>query len=339
MDKKKIKFADCKKSVQVFVMDECSMFSHEMLNLVSRHTNMFAKIIFMGDRGQLPPVLDDNTMDVGKDSPVFDMVLPDYCKHELKTRVRQTEGNPIIDISDKIYELIFTNPSIQERDRLLREMMETKLDDKGHGHQIVKAHALWETYKNCSDDYLDTKVVAYRRRTVDSYNYHLRNYIHDNPVPIFIPKEIIYMNKTYFGKDIDEHDFVFYNSSEYIIQDTERGELEGIQVLYAFLEEKRSMPYIIGGRGSENYEIFEDRVNSLYEAKNYQEMWRIKDMFADFSYGYALTAYKAQGSTYRNIFIDVNDILTLNVLPLKRQLQSLYTAVTRASHNVYFIKS
>lgn len=54
------------------------------------------------------------------------------------------------------------------------------------------------------------------------------------------------------------------------------------------------------------------------------------DQFADIIYGYAITTHKSQGSTYKNVYIDMADIIQNNPND-KNSHQCLYTAVTRAS--------
>ena len=76
---------------------------------------------------------------------------------------------------------------------------------------------------------------------------------------------------------------------------------------------------------------------TYFSRKKFAEYHSYKAAFGDVSYAYAMTCYKAQGSTYKHIFVDMNDIRTTGPLSKKRKLQSWYTAVTRASHNVYLI--
>ena len=68
----------------------------------------------------------------------------------------------------------------------------------------------------------------------------------------------------------------------------------------------------------------------------YSKKFKFLEKFANISYGYCYTSHKSQGSTFKNVFVDVNDIITINISP-KRKLQALYTAITRASHSVYFL--
>ena len=52
----------------------------------------------------------------------------------------------------------------------------------------------------------------------------------------------------------------------------------------------------------------EKKINKLY--KEYQ--LNIVDCFAQLNYGYCITVHKSQGSTFKNVFIDMNDILDNN---------------------------
>ena len=71
------------------------------------------------------------------------------------------------------------------------------------------------------------------------------------------------------------------------------------------------------------------------KGKKWEDFYNFRDTFADVSYGYAFTAYKAQGSGFTNVYVDLNDILSTPISD-KRKLQTLYTAITRATHQVIF---
>lgn len=57
---------------------------------------------------------------------------------------------------------------------------------------------------------------------------------------------------------------------------------------------------------------------------------------ADLRPGYAMTIHKSQGSTYKNVFIDVPDILKCRSTELRNRL--FYVAISRAQENVYFLE-
>jgi len=69
----------------------------------------------------------------------------------------------------------------------------------------------------------------------------------------------------------------------------------------------------------------EKKINKLY--KEYQT--KIIECFAELNYGYCITVHKSQGSTFKNVFIDMNDIFANN--NINETSKCLYTAITRSS--------
>ncbi len=72
----------------------------------------------------------------------------------------------------------------------------------------------------------------------------------------------------------------------------------------------------------------EKKINKLY--KEYQT--NIVDCFAQLNYGYCITVHKSQGSTFKNVFIDMNDILDNN--NQNETSKCLYTSITRSSKSL-----
>jgi ATP-dependent exoDNAse (exonuclease V) alpha subunit len=83
------------------------------------------------------------------------------------------------------------------------------------------------------------------------------------------------------------------------------------------------------GKFKEFIDIWEKILGQLWEFYYYF----LIDQFAQISYGYAITTHRSQGSTYKNVFVDLNDIIKNNIYK-KEGFQCLYTAVTRASENL-----
>jgi hypothetical protein len=72
----------------------------------------------------------------------------------------------------------------------------------------------------------------------------------------------------------------------------------------------------------------EKKINRLY--KEYQT--NIIECFAELNYGYCITVHKSQGSTFKNVFIDINDILANN--NINETSKCLYTSITRSSKSL-----
>ena len=56
----------------------------------------------------------------------------------------------------------------------------------------------------------------------------------------------------------------------------------------------------------------------------------IIDNFANIVYGYAMTVHKSQGSTYENVYVDLNNIM----INKNEKKECVYTGITRSSENL-----
>ena len=59
------------------------------------------------------------------------------------------------------------------------------------------------------------------------------------------------------------------------------------------------------------------------------------DYLADIDYGYCITVHKSQGSTFDNVFLDLNNIVKYNYSDKK---QCVYTGITRTSKMLNILK-
>ena len=85
----------------------------------------------------------------------------------------------------------------------------------------------------------------------------------------------------------------------------------------------------ISSNGKKRDQILEKIVQQLWEFYYYYYI----DQFAQINYGNAITTHRSQGSTYKNVYVDLIDIITYNDVK-KEGYQCLYTAVTRAAENL-----
>ncbi len=337
-----------RKTHKVAVHDEVSMYDLDMINHTIMNTPFETKIIFVGDPGQLPPINENEENPTDEDSPAFYLF---QNKIILDQKVRQTEGNPIIELTDYIYENIF-NPygvSQHQLNNVLKRMLIPKFND-GVGYDVLSYDKFLSVYTNITRDFTDSKIIAYRNGNVDFYNDTVRNFIYNNPQNKIIQGELIYMNDTF---SLDRKT-TFYNSDEYIIQKENIFVHEGVECHQAFVDGSKYshlnlsqncymlIPTFTGQLELNRLMIYfnrciEDTQPRTQERKiAYAKKYKFLEKFAKVSYGYCYTSHKAQGSTFKNVFVDVNDIITVNISP-KRKLQALYTAITRASHSVYFL--
>lgn len=332
-------------AIPVFVHDEVSQYTQDMMNIVFDRTPIFSKIILIGDKAQLPPIDPQNKMGADADSPIFDIELPDECKHELTERVRQTKGNPILELSDVIREEIFGNENII---RILGLIQKPVLID-GYGFEFITYPELNEHIKDKNQ--LKTTVIAFRKKTVAWFNIEIRNFILNNPKDEVIENDIICMLDNFYHEQTDNHiDYILYNSDIFrlgkvytkFVRFSDGHKVHKIQVYIAKIINEKIKELIVPtptGRQEFNIALDEMAVKCKAGKMKWSVFWDFKKKFCYCTYGYSITAYKSQGSTYDSVYVDINDILLTLPLTPKRKLQTIYTAITRARYNVYFLKT
>lgn len=333
-------------NIPVFVHDEVSQYTPEMLDIIIKRTPMFSKIIFIGDRAQLPPIDPDNQMPPDSDSPVFYMDIPENCRHELDERVRQAEGNPILELSDVIREQIFGG---QRLDIVLNEIKNPKMID-GLGYDFVTYRGFLEHLKE--KDPLDTRVIAYRRNTISYFNPMIRNDRLNFPDKILVPGDIVTMTDSFYHEDeTGQINYVLHNSDTFEITKTHVGVFKKtvgkktyhIDAYFCNMRNQFGHFIVPTEHGELAFqEALTDIANRCKDRSsgvNWKEhFWPFKRNFCQYQYGYATTAYKSQGSTYKTVYLDINDVFMTGPLTPKRKLQTIYTAITRAQEDVYFLK-
>jgi len=335
----------CNKPHKVAVHDEVSMYDKDMIDYLLKNTDPITKIILVGDPGQIPPIkqADEQTGEMSdEDSPAFTMFSN---KVILTEKVRQTKGNPIIELSDLIYNEIFGSHNLT---LALNEMAKPKFND-GIGYEMLPSNKFLEKYINITKDFMDSKIISYRNDTVDMINRTIRNFVYNNPMQTIIGGELIYMKNTFSTDRYTK----FYNSDEYIISNVQEVTHKDVPCYQAYVD-RNNYPHLSKSQKCylmiptpQGDTVMKQKIwffdKTIREADNYNykmaaiaRKMKFLEEFSQVSYGYCFTAHKIQGSTYKNVFVYVNDILSVNISN-KRKLQTLYTAITRASHSVYFI--
>lgn len=73
--------------------------------------------------------------------------------------------------------------------------------------------------------------------------------------------------------------------------------------------------------------------NARTNSKLWKRFWEHKELFMDIRYAYAITAHRAQGSTYETAFVDYQDLLYNR--NRTEAFKALYVAVTRPTKRLY----
>ncbi|WP_345945929.1 helicase C-terminal domain-containing protein [Bombella apis] len=76
---------------------------------------------------------------------------------------------------------------------------------------------------------------------------------------------------------------------------------------------------------------------AVIEKERWYHLFIFKGTLLSLQHVYAMTSHTAQGSTFRNVFVDVGDIRRRERSNKKEMLQLFYVALTRTSEKVILL--
>jgi exodeoxyribonuclease-5 len=336
----------------IIMIDEASMVNEQILELIYEHKKPNAKVIFLGDIGQLPPIRTQSNQYYknrqnlfGKDSPVFD----GKNKSKLITRVRQGEESPILPFADNFWLNSRSNNPVENPAKGLRE---NAITDKGAilftpmfnniKTQIVDAFRKGLEDKN--DKYI--KVVTYRNATREAVNDYIHNTLFGKDSVEYNDGELIMFNAS-FGENIANSDEGRVVSAEGPIKDSETG--VSVFELAVHVNNDIEMVSVVAKEDQQKWKDYLNQQRAIY-----QNLYRTKDKgaglafrefkkkesrYANLDYAYAITSHKSQGSTYDMVVVDEKDIMSVGATDNKTKSQAIYTALTRARNISVIISS
>lgn len=286
--------------LDILVVDEASMVNRELFEYLQEAALRWGfKIIFMGDSFQLPPV-----------NEKYSKALIGQSSASLTTVMRH--DNQILTFATEVRSQIEKkNPKITLRDDNDDEEGVWALDEEDF-EQLIYA-AAQDGQFNDGDV---AKVVAWRNVKVAYYNNLIRHAIFGDkakPGYFLLNERITAGSPCSWGE-------------EPLMSTDEDGIIKGITEkrhpiytdFYVFelavekeYDKKEVKLYTVHPR---SVEALEDYFNELtHKAKaspsKWGDFWEAKEFFHDVRYGYAETAHKSQGSTYRDVYVDSEDIL------------------------------
>jgi len=342
------------------VLDEGSMVSDKLLAEIKKFMRADAKIIYMGDKAQLPPVGQET------DSKVFDTV--DY--YELTEKMRQAKTSPIINIGTKVA----ANVETSDENRKLNIIDNTDrqdIYDETSGSSIIWEKNLDKAldnfvsdFKNNPTDVNNVKIVTFNNQnhnnlqSVKNLNEQVREKLYgERSKEQFLPGELLTAYSRFSideGREVDK--ILLENSEDFIIDSIRSSTVNDFVSVYSKVKGNRTFNYsynvkILTLKNDEG-EIIEHEIPVIAaESKEkYREdlakLWKsdtqlalaLSKQFADLEYGYAITSHKAQGSTYNNVYVMEDNILgPSNGGSIKSKNQSLYVAVSRPKNKLVMV--
>jgi len=284
----------------ILFIDEASYIDSQLLGFIFQLTK-HCKIIFVGDPAQLTPVKSTGT-------PVFN---PMFSGAALTSVVRQAAGNPIVDLSTRFRNTVNSG-----------EFFKFKPD--GHHVKYLERDAFNQAiaaeFSRSDWRYSDSKILGWTNKCVIAFNQFVSTHVKGDPH--FQVGDYAVCNS-------------FFNQGRKSLKTEQLVQITGIS---ADLE-------CLGVEGN-NFSInseFAAFMPKTLQAKNARIklarsqnelhlVGEIEERWIDLRAVYACTINKAQGSTFDQVFIDLDDISRCN--SGDQIARMLYVAVSRARNHV-----
>ena len=333
----------------VIIVDECSMINDSLYDAIMQSCfDKNCKVILQGDSSQIKPVKQHTIAKTFK------------CTNtsELTQIYRQSGQNCVRDLLDIL------------RKKPLKEFQTTTSPD-GNIYVYDNAKDLISNTIDIFKEAVSTqnpnriKLIAYTNKRVQAFNKCIRSHIFkQDDLPEYVKGDIL------FGYDSTEcRGNSIENSGDYQIQAAFKTkemigpiEMEGWWVdVYDFDQEQYKTLFILSADNDpSSFAKLGEEIETIRQYAINAQGYRRKQAWTDYyklmgkfltpidivwdnrvircksiDYGYAISAHKSQGSSFDDVAVDINNILTCKDMVEVRQLE--YVAISRTRRNAYLL--
>lgn len=328
-------------SGSLVIIDEASMIDRELLRRLAQDAKeLDLKLLFVGDPYQLPPVAD------GSGTPIVFDVIPTL---KLTTVHRQAKGNPIIALATAFRQVLDGGayPVIRPHGEAIR-----RVDRTGFGGLIRERFTTAEYDRD--PNYC--RLVAWTNARVRQLNAYVRGLLlgPDARRYAYLPGETLIANEAIVANEevlLANETLVLVNKAEVAVYGPTTAGLSGswlevtttegadhrlfvpddLDAARRYLALLRRQAQALKGLTGEDSD------------RQARAAWRgyfeAKESFADLRPPHAVTVHKSQGSTYRHVLVQTEDIGQAVHYPGHLLARLIYVALTRAAETATFYGS
>jgi hypothetical protein len=335
------KSQDAKKNkqqkVDILIIDEASFIGNALFYEIDKavfESGRAKKILFIGDALQLLPInseREDEIPDEFKrfDSPVFHN--SSYKNFTLRKVVRN-DSFEIVDLFLQIRNLIEEKKGRRELFEILKIAKEKSIPRVSFfdtQNQFLSKYFELNNFKN-----EDNIIVAFTNDKVNFYNERARDFYYGGNAPDISEKDLFVVQTTTEKSNFYNSQVLGVDSFESAVEVIDADEVE-----YWHCKFEGESFKILKKREREKFrKILESLKDYAIKHKNpktkgvlWANYYETLETFLEYKYHYSCTVHKSQGSTYENVFIDMQGI---NYLSDEQFLRLFYVAITRASNSI-----
>jgi hypothetical protein len=312
----------------IVVIDESSMIGDDIWGHLAESLERYQGIvIFMGDIAQLRPVTEFGLPQL---SPVFSLIRNE---HTLTTSRRTAEDNPAFGLINKYREASLNSKMI------LTTHSKLTPDHKGY---MCSDKDLW--YKLLVEDTREAikegnlslvKAIAYTNNRVNDINNVVRGCIYGYDAPQFMEGEYIIAGSAILDS---EGNILINNNEEFQVNILREDVCDKTKLPIYWIETSKCLTplKVINYSALDAKDKYFKKLGSKARTNPalWDNYWEEYNSFADIRYLHAITAHKSQGSTYKHVYMDQDNIATIK--DSADRGAAAYVAVSRITDRINF---
>lgn len=301
----------------LIVVDEASMVSKTLMRFIEKAVRQHGcRFLFMGDPYQLPPVGEDNSAVWGlecRTAELHEVMRQKNAILTLVTDIRTRMAHPV-----PRFALAENNNGSEGVWRPSRAQFLSMIDLAAGAGDFTKPNG--------------AKVIAWRNALVDEMNLRIRNILWSPQAPRWVAGDRLTLLEP--ANDLD---------GEKQASTDDEGTVTSASVawhpifghikcwsLLVTLDDNRGV-HLWAIHADSQLDFLREKERLAADARNnarmWPEFWKFVEAFHNVRHGYAITAHRAQGSTYDTAFVAMYDILSnRNAVEARR---CLYVATSR----------
>lgn len=300
------------------IVDEASMINANLFRFIKQTADaQHVKFIFMGDPAQLPPVGESR-------SPIWNHC---HAASELRTVMRY--DNQILALATALRGQV-DHPApkfVRKTDNADGEGV--WVCGEGEFEQRILDAAGQGRFSQANN----AKAIAWRNVTVDAFNRRIRQRIFDNAAnTLWLPDDRIILLEP--AKDLNDETVATTDDEGRItrVEEEWHPTWREFKVWRVSVTTDDNRVIVLRVLHEDHRQLHDQRAEELAAAaradrRKWNSFWDFKESFHKIRHSYAITAHRAQGSTYEAAFVDWKDILSNR--NRSEAFRCLYVACTR----------
>ena len=316
---------------KLVIIDEASTIAEELWEFLQEDQaqgSIFGNVrmVVMGDPYQLPPVNEAESLALSVPT----------CHYSLTQVMRH--GGPILDWVTHIRENIHQKPQYPHTSVAIDRTGLWLCDTEQWFNTMAKGFKS-ENYRLNAQH---CRAIAWTNERVRYLNQKIRNFLGHGAHKWVVGERVIAM-APYFTEG--KSDCLLTNSQEAELLEFSEGEYGEYEVWFFVMRNDEDVTVCVPVIHENSVKQFKSDLQACIQEKRWAKYWRLQESYAQLEYAYAMTAHKAQGSTFVNTWVDLPNFLRNNrtneakIGKVREAAQLAYVGASRAKSRLFVLSN